>query len=331
VAGIAALVLSANPELGAREVREILETTADKIVDNTSDPQLGNAFGTYNHNGYSQWFGFGKVNAFRAVQEAVRRRAEGTTQTFRKALTPALDIPDLNTAGVRDIITFSDAALVVSLKVHIDITHTYRGDLRLTLVAPSGASVVLHDRFGGRAQNLQATFDLTSTPGLSALVGQSLQGDWTLHVQDLAPADVGWLNRWELEIAGRVDAIVEFAETPGVTIPDNEPQGIERALTTAASGQIQAAQVAIDITHTFIGDLMVTLVVPSGTHVSLHQRTGGAAHNIITTYTPATTPGLQSLRGEAIQGTWKLKVADLEGLDVGKLNRWAVRLVRQPS
>lgn len=326
VAGVAGLVLSANPDLTAREVKEILEETADKIVDTDPDPQLGNSFGTYDQNGYSQWFGYGKVNAFRAVTEAIRRREDLETQTFRKASTPGLAIPDNNAAGVRDSIAFSDAAIVSAITVHVDITHTYRGDLRLTLTAPSGTSVVLHDRRGGRADNIQRTFDPTSTPALNNLAGQSLQGEWTLHVQDLAFIDEGRLNRWELEIEGRVGAVVELEEAPGVTIPDNDPNGIERDLMTAASGRAKRVEVSVDITHTFIRDLVVTLVSPSGKSVTLHNRTGGAADNIITTYTPATTPGLQTLRAEAIQGTWRLKVADLEGQDIGKLNKWGLEL-----
>ncbi|MEG4317515.1 MULTISPECIES: S8 family serine peptidase [unclassified Microcoleus] len=74
VAGVAGLVLSANPRLTAREVRGILEQTADKIVDADADPQLGNRLGNYDANSRrSDWFGYGKVNAFKAVQAAVRK------------------------------------------------------------------------------------------------------------------------------------------------------------------------------------------------------------------------------------------------------------------
>ncbi|MCC3408023.1 MAG: S8 family serine peptidase [Microcoleus sp. PH2017_10_PVI_O_A] len=74
VAGVAALVLSANPRLTAREVRGILEQTADKIVDPDPDPQLGNRRGNYDATSRrSDWFGYGKVNAFKAVQAAVRK------------------------------------------------------------------------------------------------------------------------------------------------------------------------------------------------------------------------------------------------------------------
>ncbi len=74
VAGVAALVLSANPRLTAREVRGILEQTADKIVDADADPQLENRLGNYDPNSRrSDWFGYGKVNALKAVQAAVRK------------------------------------------------------------------------------------------------------------------------------------------------------------------------------------------------------------------------------------------------------------------
>ncbi|MEZ4684648.1 MAG: S8 family serine peptidase [Bacteroidia bacterium] len=62
VAGVCALVLSANPELSSVEVKEILEKTADKI---------GEGYGA---DGQSDLMGHGRVNALRAVQEAIKRR-----------------------------------------------------------------------------------------------------------------------------------------------------------------------------------------------------------------------------------------------------------------
>jgi subtilisin family serine protease len=78
VAGVAALVISENPELSASEVKQILEETADKIEDTEPDPVLGLTKGSYDANGHSQWFGHGKVNAARAVQRA-RELHEGAT------------------------------------------------------------------------------------------------------------------------------------------------------------------------------------------------------------------------------------------------------------
>ena len=73
VAGIAALILSANPDLTAVEVKDILQSTADKITDTNPDI-TGKIRGIYDTNGHCEWFGFGKVNAANAVKEAKRRR-----------------------------------------------------------------------------------------------------------------------------------------------------------------------------------------------------------------------------------------------------------------
>src|SRR5262249_3426201 len=145
--------------------------------------------------------------------------------------------------GVRDTIQFTESVRLGAIKVRVDITHTFIGDLRLTLIAPSGASVVLHNRNGGNADNLKSAFDMTSPPGLSALAGQSVQGTWTLLLQDLAAADVGVLNLWEIEITPTQESVVELVDSPGVTIPDDNPNGIERSLTTNASGQAKSVAI----------------------------------------------------------------------------------------
>jgi subtilisin family serine protease len=74
VAGVAALVLSANPALTAQQVKTILQQSADKIVDPEPDPQFGTRQGSYDSNGHSEWFGYGKVNAYKAVLMAVKMR-----------------------------------------------------------------------------------------------------------------------------------------------------------------------------------------------------------------------------------------------------------------
>ncbi len=69
VAGVCALILSANPDLTAREVKEILRDTADKIGDPSEY-----------FNGHSPRYGYGRVNADRAVAEALRRRDAAAPQ-----------------------------------------------------------------------------------------------------------------------------------------------------------------------------------------------------------------------------------------------------------
>ncbi len=68
VAGVAALLLSKYPDLTRREVYDILKASADKI-----DP----AGGQYDSSGHSPYYGFGRVNAAKALAEA-KRRQNGT-------------------------------------------------------------------------------------------------------------------------------------------------------------------------------------------------------------------------------------------------------------
>ncbi|WP_414674785.1 proprotein convertase P-domain-containing protein [Lysobacter sp.] len=71
----------------------------------------------------------------------------------------------------------------------MNIVHTYRGDLRVDLVAPDGTLYNLHNRSGGSADNLNSTYtrDLSSEP---------LNGTWRLRVNDNAGGDTGYINSW---------------------------------------------------------------------------------------------------------------------------------------
>ncbi len=90
-AGICALMISANPNLTAREVKDILAKTADKI---------GNP-NEYDSNGRSLKYGFGRVNALKAVEEAIRKRggAQPATPTPTPTNTTVTPKPTTVTTG----------------------------------------------------------------------------------------------------------------------------------------------------------------------------------------------------------------------------------------
>lgn len=256
----------------------------------------------------------------------------GPPQTLRHDSQSNLAIPDNDSAGIGDTIVVAEALTISSVKVGVDITHSYRGDLRVTLAAPWGALIELQPRNqGGNADDLKITFDENLRPALSTLRGRNTQGVWRLAVQDLAPADAGRLNSWWLEFsvaAASSSQPVQLQESPGATIPDNSSAGIERTLSTAEGGNIGGIEVSVDISHSYIGDLRIRLLSPSGAEAVLHDRTGGSGDNIARTYTLATTPSLAIVVGQPITGDWKLLVSDHDALDVGKLNRWSLTLRR---
>lgn len=255
------------------------------------------------------------------------------SQTIRRESRPGYTIPDNKADGVTDTIAIDQDAVIVGVKVTLDITHTYRGDLLVTLLAPWGDAIILHQRNqGGSADHIQRTIDESELQSLTKLHGHSTQGNWRLFIQDLAPADVGTLNGWALEFAtaGQPQGQVVLEESPGTHIPDNNPAGIQRNLSTMVTGKVGSVEVSVDITHTFIADLRISLRSPAGTEVLLHDETGGSADNVVKTYTAATTVALGNLAGQPINGTWRLSVSDRVGQDVGKLNTWRVLIHPAP-
>ena len=107
-------------------------------------------------------------------------------------------IPDNDPAGVFTGINVKRQGLALQkVLVSVDITHTYRGDLTIQLIAPSGEIATLADRAGGSADNfIVADLDVTSsfTPGSPA------SGPWKLFVSDTGIQDTGTINAFSLTI-----------------------------------------------------------------------------------------------------------------------------------
>ncbi len=325
VAGICALLKSVNPELSALQVKAIIEATADKVEDTSKDPLYGHTKGTY-ANDHSHWFGFGKINALRALQEAASRLSP--QRVFEKENATVMAIPDFSAAGITSVITVSEGGPITALQVEVDIVHTWIGDLEVSLVSPQGSRAMLHNRAGGGTHDLRQVYTMADTPALGTFLGEPAAGDWMLHVADRARADTGSLNRWGLKISLGQPQKVQVGSTQSLSIPDNDPAGIVSTLAVTGSGRLRDIAVTIDITHTWIGDLRVSLAAPSGQEVVLHGRSGGSADNILKTYTIQNVPALEGLvKAEVVvTGIWTLKVADLAQLDVGKLNGWSLEL-----
>ena len=135
------------------------------------------------------------------------------------------------------------------------------------------------------------------------------------------------MRRKALEINERLARKVIRQEViPALMIPDNDPRGVRSSIAIVDSGAIQGISISVDISHTFIGDLRVELLTPWGQMVALHNRTGGSADNLLATYRPDSLPALAALISKEVYGNWVLKVADLAGSDVGKLNKWGLEL-----
>ncbi|MGH3712047.1 MAG: S8 family peptidase [Micromonosporaceae bacterium] len=78
------------------------------------------------------------------------------------------------------------------------------------------------------------------------------------------------------------------------------------------------SKVAVDIKHTWRGDLVIDLVAPDGSTYRLKNSSyWDSADNVITTYTV-------NLSAEAANGTWRLKVQDVFSYDTGYIDTWTL-------
>jgi len=102
-----------------------------------------------------------------------------------------------------------------------------------------------------------------------------------------------------------------------VAIRDNATVESSISVSGRAGNGSATTPVAVDIVHTYIGDLKVDLIAPDGSVYVLHNRAGGSADDIKRTYTV-------NLSGEALNGTWKLRVNDNYDNDIGYINSWSI-------
>lgn len=254
--------------------------------------------------------------------------ATDTTEGIvRGRATPNLSIPDFSDTGVRNAIAIQHDGVLQRISVDVTIKHTYIGDLQVSLTAPNGAVAVLHDKTGGSADNLVRTYTSEDTTSLQSLQGSVVRGNWTLHVVDSARRDIGTLEQWGIEIE-LGDGPREITEEviPNLPIPDNNPAGISSSITVGDAGTIAAIAISVEIPHTYVGDLRVTLGGPDGTAVVLHDGIGGSADNLVQRYSQEETAALGTFLGKQGQGLWTLKVSDLVGQDRGILQLWRLEL-----
>ena len=206
VSGVVALMLQANPELGYRDVQEILTLSSHK-VDPTSASWGTN--GATNWNGganlVSNDFGFGLVDAHAAV-----RLAETWTTTHTDANESVISLTGnvgTNTAFVDNqpkdyVVTVSPDHQNFSIdwvEVDVSLLHTHDGDLRIELVSPTGTHSVLMDQpAAGTNSRSNLTFTFSTTHDWS----ESPVGDWHLIVTDVGTGGTGSMQSFSVRVYG---------------------------------------------------------------------------------------------------------------------------------
>jgi len=171
VVGAAAVYLAANPTATPAQVR-------DALVNGATNGVVGSP-------------GTGSPN------KLLRLVGSSTPQPGNcAAKTNATDVavPDLGTASSTIAVTDCAGKAGASATVEVHVKHTYRGDVVVDLITPSGAVKQLKVQSGSdSADNVDATY----TVNLSA---ENANGNWQLRVRDAYSQDTGYIDSWTLDL-----------------------------------------------------------------------------------------------------------------------------------
>jgi Ca2+-binding RTX toxin-like protein len=301
VSGVIALMLEANPNLGYRDVQEILALTARYVGEPAS--WSGNDARTWN-GGYmrtSHDYGFGQVDAYAAVRVAETWVGQATQWNayVESASSGTLSdaIPD-GSGALTKTLAVPSSITVEHATVTVQLNHQNIGDLVITLIAPGGTESVLANRprktpgSSDGADRGDGAITLDFDFGSVLHRGESSGGTWTLKIEDKASGSTGTLTGWGLELFGKLGALGagndsyvytnEYWENPWYNLLAQA----DRRLLADSSGWdvLNAAAITTSVnlslvagTNSQIGG--VTLAIASGT--AIEDAIGGDANDTL--------------------------------------------------
>ncbi|MFG2839998.1 S8 family peptidase [Streptomyces zaomyceticus] len=170
VAGAAALLLAANPSWTPAQVRDKL--VADATSGKVTDPRNGSP-------NKLLFTGTGDT-----TPPPAGKKFENTDD---------YQIRDNATVESPLTVTGVTGNAPSNLTVTVDIRHTFRGDVKVELVAPDGTAFLLKNyNSSDGADNIQGTFTVNAS-------GEAADGTWKLRATDNWVNDTGYVNAWSLQ------------------------------------------------------------------------------------------------------------------------------------
>ena len=128
----------------------------------------------------------------------------------------------------------------------------------------------------------------------------------------------------------------KFAGNLPITISASGTPTISSTISFTEDLPVAAINVDLNLSHSYLADLKITLTSPQGTKVVLVSNSCGDNRNINATFdgnaasfvcgTTPTISGIVSFKGESSQGDWVLEIEDNAGGDGGALNSFGIRL-----
>jgi len=178
-------------------------------------------------NGTSHWL---LLIATLAALQAISEPAEALIYTYENTTSAA--VSDVVTPCASPLVrsfSVSDSFTVSGIAVGLNIDHTYRGDLIVTLIAPDATSLQLFAQNGGdgdnnhdiwMSTNTEGALDdgdadptaepfysrLVSIAGLGGFYTGNASGTWSLEICDFFAVDTGTFNRARLVLSSSTAA-----------------------------------------------------------------------------------------------------------------------------
>jgi extracellular elastinolytic metalloproteinase len=222
----------------------------------------------------------------------------------------------------------ADAAIDVAVRPQLSWTAATQGDEYVVEIATDAAfnSIVYTRTVAGTSHTVE-----TALPG-------STQHFWRVRSTNACGAGNNATVR-------SFTTQAFFCVSPNLAIPDNNPTGVTSDLVVANTGNVTDLNITLDVTHTYVGDLVFKLKnMTSGTEVTfLNRPTSCSGNDINATFddeavTPiACTAAVPTLSGNLIpastltvfdgqarNATWRLTATDLAAVDVGTVNQWCI-------
>ena len=252
VSGVVALMLQANPNLGWRDVQEVLIRSATQTDPTNNEWRTNGAGFKFNPN-----FGAGRVNAGAAVALAKNwTNLPGMTSTASEQESLTVVIPDSNNTGITRSFDLSASNLrVEQTVVTVHITHAKRGELVINLVSPSGTIsplAELHDDTSAdyAGMTFRSTFNW----------GEDSKGTWQVQVSDRRAGNAGTLTYAKLEVFGSLRAT-----TPQYLITTFNPQPVAAGGEVTLTGTFPTGSVPVITLENASGTTVATLTAVSNT------------------------------------------------------------------
>jgi len=335
VSGVVSLMLNANPLLGYRDVQEILAISSRspwQVGEYELFPWQTNGANYYNGGGfrYSHDYGFGFVDAAAAVRLSEswkQQRTSANEKNLQFQTSPTVLAADIK-ANIDKKQTYiwniTSDITIEWVELQADITHSWWGDLDMTLTSPSGAKHTLLNRIGVTPDfveqldpntnrvnllGLKGTGELNQAFASTVSRGESSIGQWKLEINGRSEdqggsGGVGVLKSLQLSLFGSEKPGSSYENTPTYYYTDRyaellklEPKRLNKlegdfgknaALNFAASSE----KVIVDLSDTQAQ--LADLFIPIANSSEIHTVFGGGAGDKLTA----------ARQGSSLYGGW---------------------------